>query len=135
MSSRIKSREIAVELSYQMMINKDSVEETIENFKENMDDGLNECDFTYITRVLGGVKENEKDIDAIIEKSLVNWKIERISKVNLAILRVAVFEINYLDEVPDRVAINEALEITKKYSDEKSVSFVNAVLDNVVKNK
>ena len=100
-----------------------------------MDDGLNECDFTYITKVLGGIKEKEKDIDAIIEKSLVNWKIERISKVNLAILRVAVYEINYLDEVPDRVAINEALEITKKYSDDKSVSFVNAILDNIVKNK
>ena len=135
MSSRIKSREIAVELSYQMMINKDTIEETIENFKENMDDGLNECDFTYITKVLAGIKEKEKDIDAIIEKSLVNWKIERISKVNLAILRVAVYEINYLDEVPDRVAINEALEITKKYADDKSVSFVNAILDNIVKNK
>lgn len=135
MSNRSRSREIAVELSYQMMINKETVEETVENFKENFSDGLNEEDFSYITKVLSGIRDNSEIIDELIGKSLINWKIERISKVNLAILRVAAYEISYIEEVPDKVAINEAIEITKKYSDNKSVSFINAVLDNILKNK
>lgn len=134
MSSRIKSREIAVELTFQMMINKDSVEETIANFKENFDDNMNEGDFKYIEAVLNGIQENVEEIDECIKSSLTNWTIDRISKVNHAILRVAIYEMKYLDDVPGKVAINEAVEIAKKYSDEKSSSFINGVLDKVIKN-
>lgn len=89
MSSRVKSREIAVELSFQMMINKESVEETIETFKESFDDNMNECDFGYIANVLNGIENHTEELDELIKSSLENWTIERISKVNHAILRVA----------------------------------------------
>ena len=87
----------------------------------------------YIKNIRLGIEEKHEEIDAIIEKNLKNWKIERISKVNLAILRIAVYEMKYVDDVPDKVALNEAIEICKKYSDEKSVSFVNGVLDAILK--
>lgn len=133
--NRVKSREIAVQLTYQRMINKESVEEIIENFKENFDDNMNEGDFKYIREILEGIDNTTEELDKIIKESLVNWKIERISKINLAILRVATYEIIYVEDIPDKVSINEAIEITKKYSEEKSVSFVNAVLDKVLKRK
>ncbi|GKX66154.1 transcription antitermination factor NusB [Inconstantimicrobium mannanitabidum] len=133
--NRVKSREIAVQLTYQRMINKESVEEIIENFKENFDDNMNEGDFKYIREILEGIDNTTEELDKIIKESLVNWKIERISKINLAILRVATYEIIYVEDIPDKVSINEAIEITKKYSEEKSVSFINAVLDKVLKRK
>ena len=74
------------------------------------------------------------DIDEAIKAALDKWKIDRISKVNLTILRLAVYGMKYVDDVPAKVAINEAIEIAKVYSDEKSVSFINGVLDKVLKN-
>jgi len=81
--------------------------------------------------VLIGVNNNKEAIDKVIQENLHNWKIERISKVNLSILRIATYELLYDKEVPRGVAINEALEITRRYSDEKSVSFINGVLDKI----
>ncbi|WP_195952518.1 transcription antitermination factor NusB, partial [Clostridium saudiense] len=77
--------------------------------------------------------DNLEDIDSRIVNALVNWKLDRVSKVNLTILRLAVGEMLFVDDVPGSVAINEAVELTKKYSDEKSTSFVNGVLDKVLK--
>lgn len=133
--NRVKSRETAVKLTYQRMINKETLEEVIEGFKENFDDNMNEYDFKYIESILDGIDKNIEVIDKTIEVSLVNWKLERVSKINLAILRVSTYEIMFLEDVPDKVSINEAIEITKKYSEDKSVSFVNAVLDKVLKTK
>ena len=133
--SRKLSREKAMELIFSTMLTKESHEETIETFVDNYEGNINEVDLEYIKEVLKGVEENKEDIDALIKNNLQKWKIERISKVNLAILRLAVYEMNYLNDVPEKVAINEALEITKRYSDEKSVSFINGVLDKIFKAK
>ena len=73
-------------------------------------------------------------IDEIIKNSLINWTIDRVSKVNLTIVRLAIAEMLYINDVPEVVAINEAIELTKKYSDDKSVSFVNGALDKAFKN-
>lgn len=80
------------------------------------------------------MEENRENIDKKIEDSLTKWKLDRISKVNLSILRLAIGEMLYIEDVPEKVAINEAIEMTKKYSDEKSVSFINGVLDKAFKN-
>ncbi|AIY84646.1 transcription antitermination factor NusB [Clostridium baratii] len=133
--SRKLSREKAMELIFSTMLTKESHEETIETFVDNYEGNINEVDLEYIKEVLKGVEENKEDIDTLIKNNLQKWKIERISKVNLAILRLAVYEMNYLNDVPEKVAINEALEITKRYSDEKSVSFINGVLDKIFKAK
>ena len=130
---RQKSREKAMELLFSMEISKNSYEETIENFIEDYEMDLNTIDLDYIKNVVKVVTDNIEAIDEKIIQSLVNWKLDRVSKVNLTILRLAVGEMMFVEDVPGSVAINEAVELTKKYSDEKSCSFVNGVLDKVLK--
>ncbi|WP_411167919.1 transcription antitermination factor NusB [Clostridium sp. MB05] len=131
--NRKKSREIAMELLFGMTLSKNTLEETIETFIEDYEMNLKTIDLEYIRGILAKVEENINVIDKKIEEALTNWKLDRVSKVNLSILRLAIGEMLYLDDVPEKVAINEAIELTKKYSDEKSVSFVNGVLDKAFK--
>lgn len=131
--NRKKSREIAMELLFGMTLSKNTLEETIENFIEEYEMKLGTLDIEYIKNILEVVEKNKEILDKKITVALVNWKLDRISKVNLAILRLAIAEMLFLEDVPEKVAINEALELTKTYSDEKSVSFVNGVLDNAFK--
>ena len=130
---RQKSREIAMELLFGMALSKNSYEETIETFIDNYEMDLNTIDLEYVKNTVKVVTENLEKIDSIIIESLVNWKLDRISKVNLTILRLAVGEMLFIEDVPEKVAINEAIELTKKYSDEKSVSFIIGVLDKAFK--
>ena len=87
----------------------------------------------YITRVITTVADNLEDIDAAIEKYSTGGKISRISKTALAVLRCAVCEISYMDDIPDSAAINEAVELDKGYDEPETVSFVNAVLGAFVR--
>ena len=129
--NRKLSREKAMELFFGMTCSKDTVEEAVETFIDNYEGDIKELDLTYIKKALIGIENNKEAIDEAISSNLQNWKIDRISKVNLTILRLAAYETLFDEEVPRSVAINEALEITRKYSDEKSVSFVNGVLDKI----
>ena len=131
--SRKKSREKAMELLFSIALSKDSVEEAMEVFVDNYEDNIKELDLDYIKNLLNGVEANKEEIDKIIEKNLQNWKLDRISKVNLTILRLGVYEIAFDENVPKKVALNEAIELGKLYSDQKSVSFINGVLDKVLK--
>ena len=131
---RKRSREIAMELLFSMEISKNSYEPTIESFIENYEMDLKTIDLEYIKKVMKSVTDYKEEIDEIIKNSLINWTIERVSKVNLIIVRLAIAEMLYIDDVPEVVAINEAIELTKKYSDDKSVSFVNGALDKAFKN-
>lgn len=131
---RKRSREIAMELLFSMEISKNSYEQTIESFIENYEMDLKTIDLEYIKEVMKFVTDYKEEIDEIIKNSLINWTIDRVSKVNLTIVRLAIAEMLYIDDVPEVVAINEAIELTKKYSDDKSVSFVNGALDKAFKN-
>ncbi|MDB1940436.1 transcription antitermination factor NusB [Clostridium tertium] len=131
--NRKRSREIAMELLFGMTLSKNTLEETIEIFIEDYEMNLKTIDLEYIKGILAKVEENITVIDQKIEEALTNWKIDRVSKVNISILRLAIAEMLYVEDVPEKVAINEAIELTKKYSDEKSVSFVNGVLDKAFK--
>lgn len=131
--NRRKSREISVRLLFEMMINKEDYIEIIHNFKENTDENLEDVDFTYLERVLKGVSENTSVIDETITKYLVKWKIERLPKMNLAILRLATYEILFEKDIPNKVSINEAIELAKKYCDDSAPSFINGILNNLIK--
>lgn len=133
--NRKKSREVAMEILFQRSINKENVEETIREFREHTEHDLKDLDFNYISRIITGVEENLETIDNTIEKFLLNWKMSRLSKVDLSILRLATYEIIFEEDIPEKVSINEALELTKKYSEEGSVSFINGVLDRILKNR
>ena len=129
--NRKLSREKTMELLFGMTLSKDSIEEAIEGFIDNYEEDIKEIDLTYVKQALIGIENNKEAIDKIIEENLHNWKLERISKVNLSILRLSTYEVLYDTEIPRSVAINEALEITRRYSDEKSVGFINGVLDKI----
>ncbi len=87
-----------------------------------------ECD-DYVKKVFFGVSENMAVIEDTIDKNLQGWNKERISFTSRAILRLAVYELMFMDEVPPKVSINEAIELSKKYDDEKAYMFVNGVLN------
>lgn len=129
--NRKLSREKTMELLFGMTLSKDTIEEAIENFIDNYEENIKEIDFTYVKQALIGIENNKEAIDKVIEENLHNWKLDRISKVNLSILRLSTYELLYDKEIPTNVAINEALEITRRYSDEKSVGFINGVLDKI----
>jgi N utilization substance protein B len=91
-----------------------------------------EKDETYINKKVRNIEEKLDELDAAIEQHSNGWKINRLGKTELAILRVAVYELLFDDEIPDKVALNEAIEIAKEFSDEKSASFINGVLDSFI---
>lgn len=89
---------------------------------------------SYIKKVYFGVWDNIADIDAKIAQYSVGWKTERMSSVARAVLRLAVYEMLYMDDVPSKVSLNEAIELTKKYDEDRARAFVNGIL-NAVKNE
>lgn len=131
--NRKKSREYLVQLIYQMGITGDSAVEVFELFMEDEEVSKDNLDLEYIKTSLVGIEENKQEIEDRITAQLVNWKLNRIAKVNLAILKVGVYEIVYKEDIPAKVSINEAIELCKKYSEEKSISFINGVLDKIYK--
>lgn len=85
----------------------------------------------YIEKEYKGIVENIREIDSVIDKYSIGWRIERLAKTDLAILRIGVYEIMFNDEIPNGVAVNEAVELSKTFSGEKSPAFINAVLVKV----
>jgi N utilization substance protein B len=132
--NRRKSRELAMKLLFEMSVNSKSIEEAIEDYKENnvVEDDL---DFDYIKRTVEGTFLKEEFLKETIEKNLTNWKYNRISKINIAIIKIAIYEMYFDEDIPDKVSINEAIELSKKYSDEKAPSFINGVLGNIIRKK
>ena len=133
--NRKKSREYLMQLIYQMDITKDSAGDVFDTFIENEDIEKKGIDLSYIKTCLIGIMRDKELIDSKIESKLVNWKLSRISKVNIAIARLSVFEMFFYkeDDIPAKVSINEAIELCKEFSDEKSVAFINGLLDKVYK--
>ena len=131
--NRSEIREQAFKLIYSLEIQKDvNLKEQVDLYLES-NEIENENAIDYIKDVVFGIDNNEKEILSEIEKYLKSdWKIDRISKIDLSILKLAIYEIKY-KELPFKVAINEAVELAKKYGEESSKKFVNGVLANVVK--
>lgn len=96
------------------------------------ENGLEEADKEYINQVYRGVLSKDEQLTEILKQHLTGYTIERIYKIDLTILKLAIYEIKFLNESP-AVAINEAVQLSKKYSTEKSYSFINGVLANIVK--
>lgn len=127
--TRKMAREEAFILIFEKLFSKESVEDILELANEARD--LVPDD--YIKTVFGGVYDNVVELDGIIDENAVGWKIDRISKTALCILRLAIFEIKYMEDIPLSVSINEAVEICKKYATEADASFVNGILSSVAK--
>ena len=126
-------REIAFQLIYSLEIQKtENLEEQVELYFECNVIEENEAK-EYIKDAVFGIKENISEIQGLIEKNLkADWRIDRISKIDLSLLKLAIYEIKY-KKIPYKVAINECLELSKKYGEDSSKNFVNGILASVVK--
>ncbi len=122
--SRFKAREQGFILVFEKMFNEESLEEIILNAEESREAVFDD----YAKELAEGVYRELDTIDALISEHLKKgWSINRISKTSLSILRLAVYEMKYVESVPDSVAINEAVELAKKYTVDES-KFINGVL-------
>ncbi|MFH1846236.1 MAG: transcription antitermination factor NusB, partial [Candidatus Omnitrophota bacterium] len=132
MRKRTVSREIALKVLYANDITKEEIEETERKFWEhNISKSKSIRDFSR--HLIDGVISKREKIDEILAKCATNWKIERMATIDRNILRIAAYELLYDKETPPKVAINEAIEIAKKYGDENSGRFVNGILDEIRK--
>ena len=131
--NRSTIREQAFRIIYSLEIQKlENLEEQIQLYLES-NDITNKDAIEYIKDAVLGIEKNKKEIMEQIEKNLKSdWKIDRISKIDLSILELAIYEIEYKD-IPFKVVINEAVELAKKYGEESSKNFVNGILASIVK--
>ena len=122
------------ELIYSIEIQKDMSEEQVELFLQ--ENGIEEkAEVDYVKEIFVGIKENKEEIVSLIQNNLKEkWSVDRISKIDLAILEVAIFELVF-SKLPYKVVINEAVELAKKYGDDNSKAFVNGILASIVKEK
>lgn len=128
--TRTQAREEAFKLVFQLDMHADEIDFLIENLLEEVPES--EKNIEYIKNAVNGVNEKKQELESLIEGSLTKgWKLNRLSKVSLSILKLAVYEMMYIDDVPYNVAINEAVELAKKYDDEDKAPFVNGVLGGV----
>lgn len=124
------ARENAFLLIFEKCFKNDETAEEI--FAKATDERGLEYD-DYVKGVFFGVAENAEIIEQEIEKHLMGWKKDRVSPVSISILRLAAYEIMFIEDIPARVSLNEAIELAKKYDDEKSYAFVNGVLNALIK--
>lgn len=135
-ANRTYTREKAMTVLYQIFLYKKNkieyaINSVINEVIENIDgEERKKIDNDFLNSLVEGVMGNIKDIDKFIHKYLENWNIERLGLTDQAIIRISVYELIYTD-TPDLVCINEAIELSKKYSDEKVSKLINGVLDKI----
>ena len=130
--SRKIAREVAMKLTYEKMFGSD---ETYHGVLEQsgIEDEPSEDDIAFASSIVEGVQQHLPEIDEIIQNCAVGWTVNRMPKVDLSILRNAVYELRFSNAVPPAVAINEAVELAKSYCDERSPKFINGLLGKVVR--
>ena len=131
MRNRSELREIIMKVMYQVYILEST--NTKYDVKELIKEQL-EVENEFVNDMVNGIIKNQKEISYLANKYLVDWNIERLSKVDKAILSLGIYELKYT-ETPSVVAINEAVELSKKYSDEKVTKMINATLDKIYHNE
>ena len=142
---RSEAREMAMRVAFGVDINPMSTEEILDTFfdREYYDslaaedelfslypDGNN---LEYIKKLVSGIGAHSPELDEYIERYAKGWKFERISRIAVAIMKTAMFEILYMQDVPNGVAVNEAVEIAKKYETGDTISFINGILGSFIK--
>lgn len=124
--NRHTAREKAFQILFQLDINDNEPRTAIQDFLET-----EETD-DFLTDLVEGVSENKNEIDTIIDEHLENWTLKRIAAVEKTILRIATFEVKFMDDIPVSVSINEAIELGNSYGDDKSGKFINGVLSKII---
>jgi N utilization substance protein B len=132
MGTRRKSRELALNALYQGELTATSPEENFPLLCDNFE--VNKRAVPYGRELVAGIAERWEEINARIAESAVNWRLSRMSVLDRNIIRLAAYEMLFRDDVPPRVAIDEAIELAKRYCADDSPSFINGILDAILKN-
>ncbi|NLW89319.1 MAG: transcription antitermination factor NusB [Clostridiaceae bacterium] len=127
--SRRESREAAFRFLYQLEFRTDDPQDQLEIFLENY--SLQENDLDFFKMIVTGVSEKKKALDEIYSPYLIGWKIDRIPKTDLILLRIACYEMLFVDSIPNSVSISEAIILAKRYSSEEAKKYINAILGKV----
>lgn len=131
MTRRSRGREVALQVLYQLEQNPGAATEGIGHFiKRRLLEDRRACDFTE--GLIAGVKEHQAQIDVMISQVAENWRLDRMAAIDRNILRLGAYEMLFCPEIPAKVAINESLELAKRYSTAQSSRFVNGILDRVL---
>jgi transcription antitermination factor NusB len=134
MRKRTLARESALKILYAIDITKESAELCINNYwlsQEKVESQVRH----FADDIVNGVCHNRAKIDKLISEHATNWELDRMAVIDRNVLRCGTYELMYMDDIPPKVAINEAIDIAKKYGDKDSGAFVNGVLDKISKEK
>ena len=129
MGKRRRSREFALQVLYQLEITKQGALQAMVQLRENFSPEEGEDEFAK--RIVLGVTEHRQEIDRLIEERSENWRLDRMTIIDRNILRIAIFELLYCDDIPPKVTLNEAIDLGKRYGSEESGSFINGILDRI----
>ncbi len=131
MSTRRKSRELALQALYQWNITRQDPFLILDQQKVNFSPADEEDEFAQ--QIIVGVLEHYNHIDELIEKFSEHWRLDRISIIDRNILRMAIFELLFREDIPPRVTLNEAIDLGKRFGSEDSSAFINGILDRIQK--
>jgi len=130
---RTQARECALKILYQVDIAGQNLKDAVDSFWLNFEADSDKSLVDFVDILVKGVAENLQAIDAKIISFAKNWQISRMAVIDRNILRLATFELLFLEDIPPKVSINEAIELAKKYGDKDSGKFVNGILDKIKK--
>ena len=131
MRKRSQAREYALKILYQIDITKEDCQGVLDSFWEDLK--IEKAIKEFANIIVNGTLENIGQIDKVVARCATNWQIKRMAVIDRNILRLATYELLFLEEIPLKVSINEAVEIAKRYGDIESGKFVNGILDKISK--
>jgi N utilization substance protein B len=131
MSNRRRARELALQATYALELSGNSLEQTLQDLIQGREE-LSESTIDFASKLVCFSYQNNEKIDGFIRQKALNWDFERIAILDKLILRIAICEFLFFEDIPPKVSIDEAIEISKKYSTEKSGKFINGILDSVL---
>jgi N utilization substance protein B len=129
MGNRRRARELALQALFYMDINKRFTKELFDRFCENFDPP--ETTYPFFEKLVCGVTDKLSELDPLIERYSMNWKLSRMACVDRNILRIAAYEMLFCNDIPPKVTINEAIEISKRFGTEESGAFINGIVDSI----
>lgn len=132
MGVRRRGREISLQILYKMDITEISLDDALATFSENFN--VKKDSWAFAELLTKGVCNNLDEINSLVEGQSQHWKLDRMPVTDRNIIRIAVYELLHMDDIPSKVTFNEAIELGKLYGSEESSAFINGILDNIHKN-
>ncbi len=143
MGNRRRARELALQALYSMEFGDRSLDEVVQDMRERASEALTDDEDlaqqirggadvqAFAETLIRGVHTRREAIDALLARTSTNWKVHRMAMVDRNILRLATFELRFVDDIPPKVTMNEAIEIAKRYGTAESSAFINGILDRI----